>query len=173
MKKRDLKFRLAILVVDKLPLIRFTLNTAKSDSTGQSAAFLQFQREFRTLDDVKHDVKIVIENDNFVPEITPYLKRFARNVQQVRKRVKLHEDKQKKYADNKKQQASKFTPGDKDWIILHPVSKGSLKKTNKFIPKRDGTDGIISTTFEIVNLNEPDKILGQISCVSLKNIPRA
>lgn len=178
-KNRDLKPRLAILVgndhqawKDKLPLIRFALNTAKCDSTGQSAAFLQFARELRTLDDVKHDIKGIIENDNFVPEITPYLKRFARTVQQVRERVELHQDKQKRYADKKRQETPKFTPGDKVWVSLHPVSKGPLKKTSKFMPKRDGPYVIVTTrsptTFEIADPNEPDKILGKYHASALK-----
>lgn len=87
---------------DKLSLIIFALNIAKCHSTGQSAAFLQFKRELKTLDDVRHDIKSVIENDIFL-EITPYLKRFARSVQQVRERVELHQNKQKPYADKKRQ----------------------------------------------------------------------
>ncbi|GFV69628.1 transposon Tf2-9 polyprotein [Trichonephila clavipes] len=50
-KNRDLKPRLAILVQDKhdcwsekLPFIRFALNTAKCKTTGQTAAFLKFGR---------------------------------------------------------------------------------------------------------------------------------
>ncbi|GFV65868.1 transposon Tf2-11 polyprotein [Trichonephila clavipes] len=51
-KNRDLKPRLAILVQDKhdcwsekLPFIRFILKTAKCETTGQMAAFLNFGRE--------------------------------------------------------------------------------------------------------------------------------
>ncbi|GBN53239.1 Transposon Tf2-9 polyprotein, partial [Araneus ventricosus] len=50
-KNRDLKPRLAILVRDehdsweeKLPMIRFALNTAKCETTNHTAAFLQFGR---------------------------------------------------------------------------------------------------------------------------------
>ncbi|GBN96946.1 hypothetical protein AVEN_52381-1 [Araneus ventricosus] len=50
-KNRDLKMRLAILVEDehdswceKLPSIRFAMNTAKCSSTGQTAAFNFWQR---------------------------------------------------------------------------------------------------------------------------------
>ena len=93
-KNGDLKLHLAILVgndhqtwKDKLLLIRFALNTVKCDSTGQSAAFLQFAWELQTLDDVKHNIKVIIENDNFNSEITPHLKHFARNVQQVQESV--------------------------------------------------------------------------------------
>ena len=77
-KNRDLKAQLAILVKDhhetwheNLAAIRFAMNTAKCQSTGHSAAFLTFGRELRTLDDVQHDVKAIIEDDNFLPQITP------------------------------------------------------------------------------------------------------
>lgn len=178
-KNRDLKPRLAILVGndhrawrDKLSYIRFALNTARCESTGQSAAFLQFARELRTLDDVKHDIKAVLDNDNFVPEITPYLKRFARTVHQVRERAELHQDKQKRYADKKRQEGPKFKPGDKVWVSLHPVSKGPQFKTSKFMPKRDGPYVIVTTrsptTFEIANPNDPGKILGKYHISALK-----
>ncbi|GFS51560.1 uncharacterized protein TNCV_549741 [Trichonephila clavipes] len=80
-KNRDLKPRLAILVQDKhdcwsekLFFIRFALNTAKC---GQTAAFLNFGRELRTPSEVVNDIRVVIQNDNFVPKITPYLKKFS------------------------------------------------------------------------------------------------
>ncbi|GFX49570.1 integrase catalytic domain-containing protein [Trichonephila clavipes] len=84
-KNRDLKPRLAILVQDKhdcwsekLPFIRFALNTAKCETTGQTAAFLNFVRELRTPSEIVKDIQVVIQNANFVPEITPYLKKFAK-----------------------------------------------------------------------------------------------
>ncbi|GFV75077.1 retrovirus-related Pol polyprotein from transposon 17.6 [Trichonephila clavipes] len=77
-KNRYLKPRLAILVQDKhdcwsekLPFIRFALNTAKCETTGQTAAFLNFGRELRTPSEVVNDIRVVIQNDNCVPEITP------------------------------------------------------------------------------------------------------
>ncbi|GFY25349.1 transposon Tf2-8 polyprotein [Trichonephila clavipes] len=79
---RDLKPRLVILVQDKhdcwsekLPFIRFALNTAKCETTGQTAAFLNFGRELRSPSEVVNDLRVVIQNDNFVPDITPYLSR--------------------------------------------------------------------------------------------------
>ncbi|GBM29602.1 hypothetical protein AVEN_130081-1 [Araneus ventricosus] len=66
-KSRDLKPRLAILVYDRqnswsenLPFIRFSLNTAKCQTAGHTAAFLHFERELRTVDDVTHDTRAVI-----------------------------------------------------------------------------------------------------------------
>ncbi|GFW96658.1 transposon Ty3-G Gag-Pol polyprotein [Trichonephila clavipes] len=80
-KNRDLKPRLAILVGDdhsswysKLPVIRFAMNTTVCDTTGHTPAYLLFGRELRTVDDVVQDFKSVVHNDNFVAEITSYLK---------------------------------------------------------------------------------------------------
>ncbi|GFU93645.1 hypothetical protein TNCV_3018331 [Trichonephila clavipes] len=80
-KNRDLKPRLAILVGDdhsswysKLPVIRFAMNTTVCDTTGHTPAYLLFGRELRTVDDVVQDFKSVVHNDNFVAEITLYLK---------------------------------------------------------------------------------------------------
>ncbi|GFX90566.1 protein NYNRIN [Trichonephila clavipes] len=84
-KNRDLKPRIAILVQNrhdewegKLSSIPFALNSAKCDTTGKTAANLQFGREMRTIDDVTNDFRAIIDNENFVPEITPYLKRLAK-----------------------------------------------------------------------------------------------
>ncbi|GFU68633.1 integrase catalytic domain-containing protein [Trichonephila clavipes] len=63
-KNRDLKPRLTILVQDKhdcwsekLPFIRFALNTAKCETTGQTAAFLNFAR-------VAHSKEVVEEQQD-------------------------------------------------------------------------------------------------------------
>ncbi|GFU14358.1 retrovirus-related Pol polyprotein from transposon 412 [Trichonephila clavipes] len=108
-KIRDLKPRLTILVQEKhgcwsekLPFIRFALNTAKCETTGQTAAFLNFGRELRTLSEVVNDIRVVIQNDNFVPEITPYLKKFAKFSTQIREVVEQQQDSRKFYADKKR-----------------------------------------------------------------------
>ncbi|GFW21559.1 integrase catalytic domain-containing protein [Trichonephila clavipes] len=79
-KNRGLKPRLAIRVQDKhdcwsekLPFIRFALNTAKCETTGQ----MNFGRELRTPSEVVNDIQAILQNKNFVLEITPYLKKFA------------------------------------------------------------------------------------------------
>ncbi|XP_055928023.1 uncharacterized protein K02A2.6-like [Argiope bruennichi] len=93
-KNRDLKPKLAILVGDapdtweeKLTMIRFAMNTSKCDTTGHTAAYLQFGCELRTTEDVNHDLRSLIENDTFVVEITPYLKQFACLTPQIRELV--------------------------------------------------------------------------------------
>ncbi|GFW13171.1 gag-Pol polyprotein [Trichonephila clavipes] len=82
-KNRDSKPRLEMMVgnnhtlwIEKLPAIKFALNTSKCESTDHTAAYLTFARELRTLDQVNTDLRSVIHNDNFVPEFTLYLKRF-------------------------------------------------------------------------------------------------
>ncbi|GBM03559.1 hypothetical protein AVEN_95442-1 [Araneus ventricosus] len=93
-KNRDLKPRLSMIVCnnhtlwnEQLPAIRFAMNTAKCETTGCTAAYLNFARELRTLDDVTTDLRSVIHNDNFVPEFTPYLKRFERNMSQIKENI--------------------------------------------------------------------------------------
>ncbi|GFU81460.1 hypothetical protein TNCV_1524941 [Trichonephila clavipes] len=105
-KNRDLKPRLAILVGDdhsswysKLPVIRFAMNTTVCDTTGHTPAYLLFGRELRTVDDVVQDFKSVVHNDNFVAEITPYLKRFATITEDIRERIETKQDQRKKQYD--------------------------------------------------------------------------
>ncbi|GFX93553.1 integrase catalytic domain-containing protein [Trichonephila clavipes] len=99
---RDLKPRITILVQnqhdeweDKLPSIRFVLNSAKCDTTGKTDTYLQFGREMRTIDDVTNAFRAIIDNENFVPEITPYLKRLARISSEVRERIEEKQDQRK------------------------------------------------------------------------------
>ncbi|GBM32307.1 hypothetical protein AVEN_223345-1 [Araneus ventricosus] len=79
-KNRDLKPRLAMmegnihtLWNEQLPAIRFAMNTAKCETTGCTAAYMNLARELRTLDEVTTDLRSVIHKDNFVPEYTPNL----------------------------------------------------------------------------------------------------
>ncbi|GFX50554.1 uncharacterized protein TNCV_614831 [Trichonephila clavipes] len=101
-KNRDLKPRLAMMVgnnhtlwIEKLPAIRFALNTSKCESTDHTAAYLTVARELRTLDQVNTDLRSVIHNDNFVPEFTPYLKRFEGYMSQIKENIEMSQDRQK------------------------------------------------------------------------------
>lgn len=177
-KNRDLKPRLAILVSDehdkwhdKLPVIRFAMNTAKCSTTGQTAAFLQFGRELRTVDDVVHNFKAVVTNDNFVAEITPYLKHFASMSEDVQEHIQMKQDQRKKYYDKNRRQEY-FAPGDKVWVSSHPISKMKDKKTAKFMPKRDGPYLIMTqnspTTYTISSLDDPTTPVGRYHVSALK-----
>ncbi|GFV97435.1 retrovirus-related Pol polyprotein from transposon 412 [Trichonephila clavipes] len=142
-KNRYLKPRLAILVGDdhsswysKLPVIRFAMNTTVCDTTGHTPAYLLFGRELQTVDDVVHDFKSLVHNDNFVAEITPYLKRFATITEDIRERIETKQDQRKKKYD-KNRRPVYYSPEDKVWVTLHPICNAKNKKTSKFMPKRD------------------------------------
>jgi hypothetical protein len=75
-KNKDLKTQLAMLVedhhdlwVDKLPSIRFAMNSASSISTGFTPAYLAFARELRAGGEVRRDLRAVVPNENFVLEV--------------------------------------------------------------------------------------------------------
>ena len=53
-----------------------------------------FGRELWTTDDITHDSRSIVENSNFVPEITLYLKKNAKFSQQVKERMEISEDRQ-------------------------------------------------------------------------------
>ena len=164
-KNRDLKPRLALLVQDehdnwpaKLPVIRFAMNTAVCDTTGHTPAFLTFGKELRTVDDVQKDFTSIVENDNFVAEITPYLKRFAENTKVIRERIEMKQDQRKLQFDKRRRQVF-FKPGDKVWVTLHPRSSARNKKTAKFMPKRDGPYIILTqrspTSYVVASIDNP------------------
>ncbi|GFU69557.1 hypothetical protein TNCV_1351171 [Trichonephila clavipes] len=170
-KNHDLKPRIAILVQnrhdewkDKLPSIRFALNSAKCDTTGKTAAYLQFGREMRTIDDVTNDFPAIIDNENFVPEITPYLNRLARISSEVHERIEEKQDQRNTFYDKRYRPGPLYHPGYKVWVTLHPLSYAAHKNTAKFMPKRDGPYIIVTqrspTTYEVANPNNPHEVLG-------------
>ncbi|GFU82954.1 integrase catalytic domain-containing protein [Trichonephila clavipes] len=170
-KNRDLKPRLAILVQDKhdclsekLPFIRFALNTAKCETTGQTAAFLNFGRELRSPSEVVNDIRVVIQIDNFVPEITPYLKKFAKFSTQMREVVEEQQDSWKFYADKKRKAAPTYQPGEHVFVASHPLSNAAQGRSAKLMPRRDGPYVIFTqrspSSYEISSLDNPGAPLG-------------
>ncbi|GFT68774.1 retrovirus-related Pol polyprotein from transposon 412 [Trichonephila clavipes] len=148
-KNRDLKPRLAMMLgnnhtlwIEKLPAIRFALNTSKCESTDYTAAYLTFARELRTLDQVNTDLRSVIHNDNFVPEFTPYLKRFEGYMSQIKENIEMSQDRQKHMQINHADQ------------VL----------TIKLMIWRDGPYIVLSqrspTTFVVASCDKPDEPLG-------------
>ncbi|GFY29536.1 transposon Ty3-I Gag-Pol polyprotein [Trichonephila clavipes] len=143
-KNRDLKPRLAILVGD--------------DHSSHTPAYLLFGRELRTVDDVVQDFKSVFHNDNFVAEITPYLKRFATITEDIREKIETKQDQRKKQYD-KNRRPVYYSPGDKVGVTLHPISSAKNKKTS--MPKRDGPYLILTqqspTSYVIASLANPSE----------------
>ncbi|KAF8790375.1 Transposon Ty3-I Gag-Pol polyprotein like [Argiope bruennichi] len=157
-KNSDLKPRLTIMVgnnhtlwIQKLPAIRFSLNTAKCETTGCIAAYLNFSRELRTLDDVTTDLRSIIHNDNFVPEFTPYLKRIEKNMSQINENIEKSQVRRKAYADKSRKLSPNYKPDDLVWVKLHPLNKANQSKTAKFMPRKDGPYIILSRNHHLSN----------------------
>lgn len=79
-KNRELKTQLAILVHlrntwdEHVPSIRFAMNSTPCQTTGYTPTYLTFAREIRAPHDTMYDFRKVMEAENFVPAIPPYLK---------------------------------------------------------------------------------------------------
>ncbi|GFW52277.1 gag-Pol polyprotein [Trichonephila clavipes] len=136
------------------------MNTTVCDTTGHTPAYLLFGRELRTIDDVVQDFKSVVHNDNFVAEITSYLKRFSTITEDIRERIETKQDQRKKQYD-KNRRPVYYSPGDKVWVTLHPISNAKNKKTSKFMLKRDGPYLILTqkspTSYVIASLTNPSE----------------
>ncbi|GFV20627.1 integrase catalytic domain-containing protein [Trichonephila clavipes] len=110
----------------------------------------------RTIDDVPNDFRAFIDNENFVPEITQYLKRLARISSEVREKIEKKQDQRNTFYDKRHRPGPLYPPGDKVWVTLHHLSNAAHKKTAKFMSKRDGPYIIViqrsPTTYEVANL---------------------
>lgn len=144
-RNRDLKTQLAILVEDnhatwaeKLPTIRFAMNTAIMSTTGYTPAYLTFGRELRTPDDVNHDLRELIRNENFIKEITPRLLKMADTLVRAREVQETKEEKRKEIVDLRRQPCPDYLPGDLVLATTHILSKSSQGFTSKLAPRRDG-----------------------------------
>ncbi|GBL62109.1 hypothetical protein AVEN_172918-1 [Araneus ventricosus] len=169
-KNHDLKQRLAILVEDqhdswceKLPYIRFAMNTAKYSSTGQTAAFLTFGRELHTVDKVQNDLRSVILKDTFVSKFVAEAKEVA----------EMQQDLRKECGDRKRQKASNnYFPGDRVFVTTHHLSNAAKGHTTKFIPKRNGPYIILTqkspTSYVITNPGNPNEPVGTYHTSALK-----
>lgn len=142
---RDMKAQLAILVGndhqsydDKLQSIRFAMNTTMCQSTKYTAAYLTFGRDLRTLDDVHHDMKSIVQSENFVAEITTFLEQIVDVFKNVKESVNKQQDHNKHYSNDRRRAQPNFDVGSKVLITTHVLSKSSKEVTSKFVPKRDG-----------------------------------
>jgi transposase InsO family protein len=145
-RNRDLKTQLAIQIRDKphsdwprqLSSIRFAMNTARSQSTGKTPAFLLFGSEIRSIDDVTNDLRGVILSENFVAEATPRLLRLHESWKEARETHEKEQDRRKQYADSKRRPTTPFQPGDLVYADLHVLSIAARGFSSKLAPRRDG-----------------------------------
>jgi hypothetical protein len=149
---------------NKLPAIRFAMNTAKCSSAGYSAAFLNFGRELRTPAEVCHDFRSVIQNENFIPEVTARLLRLADHLREGQEVQEKEQDRRKTTVDSKRRPGPTYAPGDRVYVVTHLVSNASKQRTSKLNPRRDGPYLILSAkgscSYEAASLEAPDIPLG-------------
>ncbi|GFV27944.1 uncharacterized protein TNCV_1913901 [Trichonephila clavipes] len=111
-----------------------------------------------------NDIRVVIQNDNFVPEITPYLKKFAKFSTQIREVVEEQQDSRKFYADKKRKTAPAYQPGEHIFVASHPLSNAAQGRSAKLMPRRDDPYVILTqrspSSYEIASLDNPGKPLG-------------
>lgn len=144
-KNRDLKPQLAILVGrdhtswdTHLAAIRFAMNSAVTASTGFTPAYLTFGRELRAPCDAITDVRTIVEADNFIPSITPYLKKMASVLAQARDVHERAQAESKKYADEGRRPAPLYKEGDLVLLKTHGANDAAKGQTPKLLPRRDG-----------------------------------
>jgi transposase InsO family protein len=168
-RNRDLKTQLAILVEDdhtswfeKLPSIRFALNTARSCATGFTPAYLTFGRELRTPDDVVHDLREIVQNENFIPEITPRLLMMIDTMEKAKEMQEMQEERRKEYVDRRRRACPDYQNGDLVLVNTHTLSKASQGFSSKLAPRRDGPYVVIRrhgpASFEVAHCSTKEPV---------------
>ncbi|KAF9797808.1 hypothetical protein SFRURICE_018003 [Spodoptera frugiperda] len=123
---------------------------------GHSPAYLTFGRELRTPTDSAIDMRAVIDNDNFVPSITPYLKKIATTLDEARDVHEKAQAVQKENADQKRRPPPNYKVGDLVLLKTQGPNDAGRGQSAKFIPRRDGPYKIgkiiSSTTYGLESL---------------------
>ncbi|KAL0893865.1 hypothetical protein ABMA27_013975 [Loxostege sticticalis] len=158
-KNRDLKPQLAILVGKDhntwdvhLPAIRFAMNSVVTSSTGYSPAYLTFGREMRAPADVISDMRAIVESDNAITTLTPYLRRISAKAQSAQKRC----------ADEGRRPAPDYSAGDLVLLKTQGSNDTTRGQTPKFIPRRDGPyrirEAASSTTYVLERISSGETL---------------
>lgn len=144
-RNRDLKTQLAILVgphhsawPSQLPAIRFAMNTARCQSTGQTPAYLMFGQELRHPLEVTYDFRSIIQSETFIPEVTPRLLALADTLKEARETWEKEQDRHKQYTDRHRRPSTEFQTGDYVWVTSHALSSKLKQFSQKLAPRRDG-----------------------------------
>lgn len=178
-KNRDIKTQLAILVEghhkewpEALPAIRFAMNTAVCKSTERTPAYLTFGRELRSPLDARADLRDVTDAVNYVPQITPYLRKLAGALADSKETMERQQDVRKAAKDDKRQEGETYAVGDLVLIKTHALSNASKGVSAKFMPKQDGPYVIVNqvspTTYILAHQQKPDDVVGKYHVSQLK-----
>jgi transposase InsO family protein len=178
-RNRELTVQLAIAVEKThdrwslaLPSVRFAMNSTVHAALGKTPAFLCFGRELRTPLEAHHDLRAVLDNENFVPEITPHLRTMTDILKDVRETYERQQDKVKKYADLRRRPSPPFEVGDRVLVDVHALSRASHSYTSKFAPRRDGPHVVIEkkgpVAYVVAAVDDPERPLGKYHVSALR-----
>lgn len=170
-KNRDLKTQLSILTQNlhhlwdvHIASIRYAINSTVCASTGYTPAYLTFGRELRAPCDTLFDFRQVLETDNFVPCITPYLRDLVYVLDESKETIIQEQDKRKNQVDQGRRPLI-FEPGQKVLLRTHVLSNAPKGISSKFAPKRDGpymiSKRVTPTTYEVSSISDPTDIIGK------------
>ncbi|KAJ8949591.1 hypothetical protein NQ317_004882 [Molorchus minor] len=148
-----------------LESIRFAINSTVCESTSRTPAFLTFGREIRAPHDFVYDLRQIVNAENFVPRISPYLHKLSDSLCEAQEVLVEKQDKRKEVADRHRKNIC-FNVGDKVLVKTHTLLSNVQKGyTNKFSTKRDGsyviTKMVTPTTYEISTMDEDPTTLGK------------
>lgn len=114
------------------------MNSAVTLSTGFSPSYLTFGRELRAPCDSATDMRAIVENDNFVPGIIPYLKKLAATLDEARDTHEKAQEVQKRYVDKGRRSPPEYQVGDLVLLTTQGQNDVGRGQSAKFVPHRDG-----------------------------------
>lgn len=173
-KNRDLRPLLSIGCAERhrdwcerLPTIRFALNTSICRSTGYTPAYLTYGSELRTPDHVRYDVRPIEEVVNLVPELLPSLRRMRETAREV---LEFEDRSFEAVAETRPQNLPRFKPGDLVLLKTHVRSDKRQGVSRKLAARRDGPYRIIQrlgpNVFEL-GRTEDNESIGKFSATDM------
>ena len=180
-KHRDLKTMLAIFVKQHhtlwdtfLPAVRFAMNTAVTQATGYTPAYLVFAGELRSPAHINADVRPVDTTENFSADVVPYIHRLDEALVSARETLAADQDRRLARTEEDETDLPVFEPGDRVYVQTYFLSSSSTSTTAKFYPRRDGPYVIVRrcspTAYEIASPDRPEVILGKYHITDLTPI---
>lgn len=113
------------------------MNTARCQATSSTPAFLTFGRELRSPGEVHRDLRSIILNENFVPEVTPKLLQLEDALKTAHEVQELEQDRRNKYANEKRRPVPNLVPRTLIWVNTKLLSKKAYGFSSKLAPRRD------------------------------------
>ena len=113
---------------------------------------------------IPHDLRTIVTQENFVPEVTPRLLRLADTLDQARETHEKEQNRRKAQADSRRRPSPGLSPGDYVYVTSHTLSSSAHHRSSKLTPKRDGPYLILRQqgpcSYQIAHSNQPTEPIG-------------